>query len=867
MKPRSLSRRHVLAGAAWIKALHGAPDPLAGRSIFVVPNFHPASCGWLTNFSKERVYCANSYFDHLDRVRDDPTYAFALSEVNNLIAMMNFRPDRMQELRARIRERRVELVNGFFLESTINLSGGEALVRLGVLGMRWQEEIFGVRPRFAWTIDVCGTHEQMAQIAAGLGLEAMVYTRKNPTGCALHWAESPDGSRILAISPGHYSEFRPVMSARKLLTPREMETLKKQIAAKLEITPEGAPILILAGSGDYSLAPLLKEYPQAFLAQWKQYAPDTELRFVTPGRYLDAVLPLVKTGKLKIPVMRGGTAYDFLSFWIQNPRVKTWFRKNEHLLQAAEMLAAAASLETHFDYPSETFYHAWLQTCLNMDRNTLWGAAGGMVFEHDKSWDVRDRLEWVENHSVAILSSAGKALLQPGEGLGFFNPLNWKRSDPLLLRAPVGSETSSQTLPDGRCVAQIELPPCGIRAVDGHITPAASKPISLPPVIENRYYQLRIDPKTGAITSLKLRRTGREILAGPANVIVAERPVAQRGDPGDHMALRPDRVRLHSTNQASHTINVWTGPLVTVIEAVGVFFGGGICRRIIRLHQNYPRIDFEAELNDIPDRTVVVAEFPLASPIEAVRRGIPYGFSHGAWEKPSANLHGWTEGIVPAVRWSHYSLAEGGGVAILDRGLSGRELHGRTPVLFLLNATDKYHGYPNPWLSGKGRHKLEYALVAHEGSWREARIPQLAWEYNCPPAVFPGCASAPARSFLETSENVIVEAMRRESNDLEIRFAECFGESGTAELRVHLPHRGAKLAGLNGQNPKPLSGGPSYRIPLQPQQIITARFSLAGAVRSVKPLTQWDELVPAHKRPLLHEYTNDKGHPPRGAQP
>ena len=45
--------------------------------VFVVPNFHPASCGWLTDFSTERNYCAYSYLDHLDRVRDDPNYAFA----------------------------------------------------------------------------------------------------------------------------------------------------------------------------------------------------------------------------------------------------------------------------------------------------------------------------------------------------------------------------------------------------------------------------------------------------------------------------------------------------------------------------------------------------------------------------------------------------------------------------------------------------------------------------------------------------------------------------------------------------------------------------------------------------------------------
>ena len=167
-------------------------------------------------------------------MRDDPQYSFVLSEVNNLIAMMNFRPERMPELRQRIKEGRVELLNAFFLESTINLSGGEALVRLGVEGLRWQKQVFGVRPRFAWTIDVCGTHDQMAQISAGLGLDAMVYCRKNPTGSAVHWAQSPDGTRVLTLSPGHYSEFREVMRAKDPLTPKQIEGVEKYLEGQAE---------------------------------------------------------------------------------------------------------------------------------------------------------------------------------------------------------------------------------------------------------------------------------------------------------------------------------------------------------------------------------------------------------------------------------------------------------------------------------------------------------------------------------------------------------------------------------------------------------------------------------------------------------
>ena len=425
-----ISRRAFLASGAVAPLLAGAQpasadplaagrsDPLQDRRVFVVPVFHPASCGWLANWSRERVYCANSYFDHLDRVRDDPTYAFALSEANNVIAMMNFKPDRAAEIRKRIKEGRVEPVNAFFLESTINLSGGEALVRLGVEGLRWQQRVLGVRPRFCWNIDVCGTHDQMAQIAVGLGLEAMVYTRRNPTGKTIHWSESPDGSRILTFCPFSYADLGDLMNASGPLTDPQVKGIERSLESRAAATPDRAPILVLAGGGDYSLAPRYRRYPREFLAAWNGAPGHPEMHFTTLSRYLDAVKPLVRSGRVRIPTMRGGTAYDFDSFWIECPRIKSAFRRNEQALQAAEALAAAASLQSKFVYPAQQLDNAWTLTFLSMDRNTLWGSAGGMVFEDAKSWDVKDRLEWVFNRSKAVLHSAGSSLLASGEGIG-----------------------------------------------------------------------------------------------------------------------------------------------------------------------------------------------------------------------------------------------------------------------------------------------------------------------------------------------------------------------------------------------------------------------------------------------------------------
>ena len=868
-----LSRRAFLAAAATAaagfaleaKGQDGAATP---PEAFLVPNFHPASCGWLTTFSRERVYCANSYLDHLDRVRDDPNYAFVLSEVNNIIAIMNFKPERIPELKQRIAEKRVELVNGFYLESTVNLSGGEALVRLGVEGRRWYQQAFGIAPRYAWTIDVCGTHEQMAQIATGLGLEAMVYTRGNPTGKTLHWSVSPDGSQILSVCPGHYSEENEIFKTTAPLSDAELDKLEASIAKREQKTPAGAPILILAGSGDYSVAPVLKSYPSELLRQWKARGEKRRIRFSTFSSYIDQVRPGIDSGTIKIPTMRGGTAYEFNAFWIENNEVKTRYRASEHGLQAAELLATAASLTGTYAYPTQKLHEAWTLMCLNMDRNTLWGSAGGMVFVSEQSWDVQDRFQWIDSAAQDATEAAARAVLPAGDGFGLFNPLNWKRSDPVELKLPTGKRLQGVTgelLPDGSVLCQPAMPSASVagwKLIDDPPRPAETTP--LPEAIETAHYTVRIDQHTGALVSLKMHRSGRELLGGPGNVIAAERPKKKEAAPADFMAAHPDREILGTSSDSPSSIECTKGPVAYTITATGTLQGSSI-RRTMRFYHAHPRIDFFTELNDVHDYTVVVAHFPLAAPVLEVRRGIPYGFSHGAVAVPNPELHGWTKGIVPSVRWIDHAMANDAGLAIFDRGLSGRELDGQLAMVYLLNAEDSYHGFPNPWLTGSGRHVCAYSILPREQAWPVARVPQSAWEYN--QSVIPLAASSVfrARSFLETSDNVIVEAVRREQGYIELRMVEAVGMEGEATVRLLLPHRAAARVDFTGKKLATLPVASSYKVPLRPQQIVTMHFEVASDVGAPELITTWDRFVPQRKLAALHRYQPGlKGHPPFG---
>jgi len=869
-----LSRREFIAvvGASTIAASVRIPAHAQSHrpaEIFIVPNFHPASCGWLTTFSRERVYCANSYLNHLDRVRDDPNYKFVFSEINNLVAIMNFQPDRVAEFKNRVKEKRVELVNAYFLESTINLSGGEALVRLGVEGLRWYEKVIGVKPRFGWNIDTCGVHEQMPQITAGLGLEAMVYTRRNPTGKTIFWSTSPDGSRILTLCPEGYSEANPIFAAKQPLDQKQMNDLEAEFEKRAAITPDGAPILILGGNDDYALAPSLHSYPTLLLKQWSDAHMQDSIVFATLSDYFDRIRSGIQSGSISIPTFEGGTGYSFDAFWIENYEVKTRYRFSEQRLQAAEMLSSLASLGAHYQYRVQDLNDCWVLMSLNMDRNTLWGSAGGMVFEDKESWDVQDRLNWVDRTTGEALHGAAKAVLPSGDGIGLFNQLNWKRNDPVALSLPPGTTiagAASELLPDNSVLCRVEMPSASLGGwqLERRIAPTPAR-VDLPEILETKYYSVRVDRHTGAITSVKSRQSGRELLSGSANVVVAERPKKKEPSPADFMAPRPDRERLASSSDQPSTVQLLKGPVAYTIDVQGTFYGGGTIRRVIRLYHESPRIDFETELVDIPDYTLVVAEFPLAGDVAEIRRGIPYGFSHGSWSRPDPDLQGWTKGIVPAVRWSDYSLSAGGGLSIFDRGATGREIDGNTPIIHLLNAENEYHGYPNSWLSGAGKNVVSYALYPHEEPWEKAQVANAAWEYNCPPIAVQDCAVQEPRSIFETSDNVIVEALRCESGHIELRMVECLGKSGKATVKLMLPHKHAALTNLVGHEQSALPKSATYTIDVKPQQIVTIHFATESALPEAEPVTQWDRFVPEAKLAALHKYDPALvGHPPFG---
>lgn len=851
-------------------------------TLYIVPNTHGTVAGWLDDFDTERNYCLNNYLDHLDRVDSDPHYAFAYSEVPNLISFLQFAPSRLDDLKARIHQGRVELVNAFFVESAMNLSGGEAIVQLGVNGLRWYEKFFGLRPRYGWMIDVVGNHRQMPQIVAGLGLDALLFCRNNPAKKTVFWWVAPDGTRALTIcNANSYAELPEIFTTQQPLASAGLKKIAKVIDWKKAHSPSQKTLLALGGSGDYSLAPLYKEYPSKLLDQWKESYPHTDIRFCTLSDYVKPLRSEIKSGNIKLEEYHGDTAYCFNAFWYDLPQIKKQFREMEYALEAAEMLSTAASLKGSQAYPSQQFHDCWMNLAVNMDRNALWGSAGGKVFRDPKSWDAEDRYASVRKITSSAIAGAMEPLAGKGESLAVFNPLNWERNDPVELSLPSGKRISGvrceASLADsGRVICRVKLPASGVVSLPLE-TGSAERPrhVQLGERIVTAYYTAMVDEKTGALTSVKLKDTGRELLAGPANIVLAESVAGILSDPGDFMLPRPQRKILKTSSDYPVEVRAFEGALATTVSAKSSFYGSSKIERIVRFYYDFPRIDFETKLDLHADEVLITVDFPLIGAVAERTRGIPYGFAAidprhpfrplPDYEVGESRRHGFSDAILPAVRWSNYQLAGNLGMALLAHGLTAHELNDSTVTLGLFNAHAKYNGWPNELMAGQGPHRFSYALVPHDGAWPEAGIPRRAWEFNGRVFLREGSQQGANLSFLETSENLIVGALRREKRQIELRVYEWKGVAGDAQVTFHLPHRNATLTNLMGEKPVALQGlGPAYRFSVRPQQIVTIRFDVDSEAPAPELTSQWLPLVPPEKQPDLSRRILLKGHPPFG---
>ena len=819
---------------------------LKGFSIRATGNSH-IDLAWLWPWTETVEVVRNTFTSVLELMREYPEFTFTHASAQTYEWMEEKYPLLFDEIRQRVREGRWEPIGGMWVEPDLNMPDGESLVRQLLVGKGYFQEKFGVDIRTGWNPDAFGYSWQLPQIYKKSGIDFFV-TQKiywNDTSrfpYKLFWWEAPDGSRVLSYFPHHYGNpIDPVAMARDLA----------------EYAPAmGFPEMMhLYGVGDHGGGPTRSMLETA--RRWQAAGAIYPRLFLgTAQAFFDRLTE--KIGSLKIPVWKSELYLEYhRGVYTSQAETKKNNRRNEELLLNAEKFSSLSFLFGR-PYPQAELNYAWKKVLFNQFHDILPGSSVAAVYGDAARDHAEVRRIGNELLARGLEEISARAHTEgPGVPVLVFNPLAWSRTDVVEVEAqfprpvtevevrdPAGqpvlaeviaraSETHKLTV---RFLAEA-VPALGYKVF--HFVPMrrARRPASSlradTHFIENEFYRVRVDAKTGCITSLFDKTHNREVLAPSAcgNLLQTFYDKPREYDAWNIDATFEDQ--KWDLTQADEVKLVESGPVRAVLRVVKRFQNSTFAQNIT-LYPKIPRVDVGMEVDWHEKHVLLKVAFPVAVQSEFATYEIPFGTIARPTTRRTPEEKAKFE--VPALRWADLSDSTYG-LSVLNDSKYGYDARANVLRLTLLRSP----AYPDPH-ADEGFHRFTYSLYPHGGTWKEAGTVRRGYELNyrlMAVVASPHQGSLPAvYSFVQLEpENLILTAMKKAEDDdsLIFRFYEFAGQQTQARLRV--PPGATQVVETNLMEKEeaelPLQGT-GILMPTRPYEVkcVKVRFAPLGA-RSV----------------------------------
>jgi alpha-mannosidase len=841
-----LGRALAPAAALGFLALALAAAPPQGR-LHIISSSHQ-DIAWMDSPEKCIAYRdANCISPALAMMARDPAYCFTMENMLNLMEYLERHPDRTGEVARLTREGRLEW-GATFNQPYESLYSGEQLVREAYFGRLWlKRTIPGADARVYFNPDVPGRAAQMPQILAKAGIPYMVMSRYHEG--FYRWA-SPDGSSILAYSPGHYGNAAAYLNA----PPSEGA---KAIADK-----------IAKWAGYHAAHGLPAEYPLLnsvdfsqptdfgkLIAQWNGAgAAAPVMQYSTARKFFEAVD--AETAKLgTITGERPG-----LWLYIHGPThhwAVTAGREAARLLPAAEAFSAIRSLlEGSFaGYPAKRLGAAW-QAAIYPDHG--WGGKEGQITDRlfRKKYEfARDEARAILGDALAAIAGLVSADPAKGQPIVVTNTLSWSVTAPVAVGVPGpgrfrvvaadGREQRSQSLPRGPAgpggartlefVAN-DVPALGYRTyylVEDPAEPReAPADFPEPSVLENRFYRLRLAP--GGVAGLYDKELGRELIDARKFLGFEVFTMRSVGNGAGEFG-RVQQPTMEGFDSLGRHRPAWnfvpseSGPVKTVLALEQPMADCTVKERLI-LYNAIKRIDCEVSLVGFDGNPY--REYRLALPVAADKGQVAYEIPFGVLEVGKGEIAG-TGGpaygnlvydelcsdIRPREVQNFLYAGDADIGLTLSTSVAVNDYKDPTddpvgyPVLqpVLLASRRSCHGEGN-WYLQEGDHDFRFSLTSHAAGWRNGYRAGIA--ANTPLiAVAPGASGAStaglpeSRSFLPfTAANLALAAMKKaEAGDaVVLRVYDVEGRNGETEIRLPVPVKTAVLTNIIEDESGPL---------------------------------------------------------------
>ena len=776
----SLSAAEAIADRIYAKSDADAPTIIATGHTHI-------DVAWLWRVRETRQKMARSMATALSLMEEYPDYRF----MYNQGLLLDYLAADYPELFARIRDRQhagqFEIEGALWLEPDVSITGGEALVRHILHGVRYHKATFGVTPRIVWLPDTFGYSAALPQLMALAGLDMFVThklswndTNRMPHE-VFHW-QGIDGTGVPAyfLTTQKYEYDGINTTYCPDLVPSHVLGAWKRFSQKETLNE----LLLVYGHGDGGGGPTRAMIEN--VRRMERGIPGCpRLRHDSMGPFFSRLAERMRTEPAEFPTWVGELYLEYhrgtLTSVAKNKRNN---RLAENVLREIELLAVLAR-DCSVPWPRERLWDLWQIVLLNQFHDILPGSSIGAVYDDSDQDYARffADAEALRRELAAPLASAGKPLVlnatsRPRGGLVALP--DGARGIADGNEVILGQETAAADGSRTRVVPVAAVPPMGGRHVVLLADPPESPTVSGISVstrhLENT--RLRVDfDRNGHIVSLVDKLIGRNAIAPGevANVLVAHRDIPIDFDAWDIDASFEDKCWLIDDFGGAEVVE--TGPYRAAIRLRWRYERSTITQ-VLSLDTDSALLEVDNFINWHEHQTLLKVAFPLAVRSDATTAEIHFGqvrrpnHRNTSWDQArfETSMHRWVDMSEP-----------GFGVALLNDCKYGYDANANVVRLTLIKSPIY------PWADAdQGEHRFRYGVLPHAGDLKVVR--DTAEAFNLPLRLLAGGGSSPPLplSFLEVvGGTAYVESVKpaEDGDGVIVRLFEGLGTRQSVEIR------------------------------------------------------------------------------------
>nr|WP_216094065.1 glycoside hydrolase family 38 C-terminal domain-containing protein [Jiangella alba] len=708
-----------------------------------------------------------------------PDLVYAMSSAQQYAWIEEHRPEVFQRVAEQVKGGRFVPVGGMWVESDTNLPGSEAMARQLVHGKRYFLDRFGVDTQEVWLPDSFGYSPALPQLVTLSGsrwflTQKISWNKQNVFPHHSFWWEGLDGTRV-------FTHFPPVDTYNSDLSGGELAHAVRNFRDKGDANRSLVPF----GWGDGGGGPTREMIAQARRTADLEGSPrvaiekPSEFFAAAEAEYPNAP---VWTGELYLEIHR--------ATYTSQAKTKQGNRRSEHLLHEAELWSATAAVAGAADYPYDDLDRIWKVVLLNQFHDILPGSSIAWVHR-----EARDQYAGIAAELTEIVGRAQRALAGDGDTTVAFNAAPHGRRDvPAFAAAPVA----------------LPSPPTEVVAADGGY------------VLDNGLLRVTVDGR-GLLTSVLDLEAGREVLAGPGNLLQLHQDLPNQWDAWDvdefYRNTVTDLVDLDELSADGDTVRV------------ARTFGDSHVVQELTLAAGANRVDVSTEVDWHEREKFLKAAFPLD--VQTQRAAYETQFGHHY--RPTHENTSWDAARFEVCAHRFVHLEEPGyGVALVNDSTYGHDVRrGASPSggttttvrLSLLRAPR----YPDPE-TDQGVHTLRYSLVP--GASIDDAVRE-GYALNLPARLVEGAGHEVEPLVRVSGGSVVVSAVKLaddRSGDVVVRLYESGGGRATATLTASFPLAGVEETDLLERPVEAsalVTGGDDVTLRLRPFQIVTLRLRRA----------------------------------------